>query len=195
MNLPNDLRHNFIEPVYVRDANGIVQYDTEGKPIINLYRSNPWAEMYYVNKFSYQGNILTLNSEVYMRAAEVLLNRAEAYAKLADKGLASADGKDPAAECIKDVNTIRTRAGLSGTDLYTVSDLKGLASFLDVVIKERKLELSFDLNRSVDLFRNKRGLTETTINGVTFTVPYTDSRVAYLIPQIEMDLNPLLVQN
>ncbi|MCU0379514.1 MAG: RagB/SusD family nutrient uptake outer membrane protein [Bacteroidales bacterium] len=90
---------------------------------------------------------------------------------------------------------MRQRAGLSGTDLYSVGNLKGMATYLDVVLKERKLELAFDFNRSVDLFRNKRSLTETTLNGVTFTVPYTDPRVAYRIPQIEMDLNPLLVQN
>ncbi|MBE0674365.1 MAG: RagB/SusD family nutrient uptake outer membrane protein [Bacteroidales bacterium] len=192
---PNDLRHNFIEPVYQRDANGNVLYNPGGIPVISLYRSNQFTEMYYVNKFSYQSNGLTLNSEVFMRVAEVILNRAEAYAKLADMGLPSADGKNPAAECINDINIIRQRAGLSGTDLYSVGDLKGLASYLDVVLKERKLELAFDFNRSVDLFRNKRSLTETTLNGVTFTIPYTDPRVAYRIPQIEMDLNPLLVQN
>ncbi len=55
-----------------------------------------------------------------MRIAEVILNRAEAYAKLADAGQPSADGRDPKTAAIEDVNIIRARTGLSGSSLYTL---------------------------------------------------------------------------
>lgn len=192
---PEDLRHNFIEPLYVRDAQGNPLKNPDGSYQVELFRNNKYAPQYFVNKFSYQAGQLTLASEVYMRVGEVMLNRAEAYAKLADDGKAPADGKDAKTAAIADVNTIRARAGLSGNALFSVGDLKGYSSFLDVVIDERKLELAWDLNRSVDLFRNKHSLTDMSYGGVEITIPYDDPRVAYRIPQIELDLNPLLVPN
>ncbi len=81
-----------------------------------------------------------------MRLSEVLLNRAEAYAHQGMDDLALAD-----------VNTIRERAGLSGDELVTTTNLAshGFASVLDAVLNERRLELAFEGFRRDDLLRNK----------------------------------------
>lgn len=106
--------------------------------------------MYYVSKFSYQDGDPMLNSPVMLRWAEVILNRAEAYAKTS--------GKE--AEALADVNVLRTRAGLSGNELFTTSNMatKGYTSVLDVVLDERRLELAFEGHRMFDLYRNKKSM-------------------------------------
>lgn len=106
--------------------------------------------MYYVSKFSYQDGDPMLNSPVMLRWAEVILNRAEAHAKTS--------GKE--AEALADVNVLRTRAGLSGNELFTTSNMatKGYTSVLDVVLDERRLELAFEGHRMFDLYRNKKSM-------------------------------------
>ena len=184
---PADVRHSFYEPVYVLDAKGNMTYDAAGKPILANRNGYP---KYYINKYSNQEGLITLSSPVYLRLAEIYLNRAEAYAKT---------GKDQAA--LDDVNLIRTRAGLTGSALYAPGALKGKASVLDVVLEERRIELAFEGQRKYDLFRNNLPLFRDypgthLLNGqTTQTVPASDPRVVYFIPQLEIVLNPNLVQN
>ncbi|GAB3339006.1 hypothetical protein GCM10027299_51590 [Larkinella ripae] len=143
----------------------------------------------YVTKFSNQGGIATLSSPILLRLSEVYLNRAEAYAKTGapDKAIA-------------DVNLIRRRAGLAGAELYTGTDLKGLATVLDVVLQERRLELAFEGHRAYDLYRNGRSLVRNypgyhnTATGQQ-TVPADDKQVVHLIPEAEIVLNSNLKQN
>ena len=143
----------------------------------------------YVTKFSNQGGIATLSSPILLRLSEVYLNRAEAYAKTGatDKAIA-------------DVNLIRQRAGLTGTELYSATDLKGLPTVLDVVLQERRLELAFEGHRAYDLYRNGRSLVRNypgyhnTTTGQQ-TVPATDKQVVHLIPEAEIVLNSNLKQN
>ncbi len=106
--------------------------------------------MYYVSKFSYQDGDPMMNSPVMLRWAEVILNRAEAYAKTS--------GKE--AEALADVNVLRTRAGLSGSELFTTANMatKGYTNVLDVVLDERRLELAFEGHRMFDLYRNKKSM-------------------------------------
>jgi hypothetical protein len=98
---------------------------------------------YYVLKFSYQDDDPMLSSPVILRLAEVVLNRAEAYAKLGETD-----------EALADVNTIRERAGLSGDELFSKDNMHGYDSVLDVVLDERRLELAFEGQRAFDVFRN-----------------------------------------
>lgn len=143
----------------------------------------------YVTKFSNQGGVATLSSPILIRLAEVYLNRAEAYAKTgqADKAIA-------------DVNLIRQRAGLTGTELFSTTDLKGLPTVLDVVLQERRLELAFEGHRAYDLYRNGRSLVRNypgfhnTTTGQQ-TVSPDDKQVVHLIPEAEIVLNPNLKQN
>ena len=100
---------------------------------------------YTMSKFSYQNGNPMLASPAVIRMGEVVLNRAEAYAKL---------GQDQKA--LDDVNVIRKRAGLSGDALWTTTNYqaKGYETVLDVVIDERRLELCFEGHRALDLYRN-----------------------------------------
>jgi len=131
---------------------------------------------YYVTKFSYQNNNPMLSSPVMLRWGEVILNRAEAYAKLNlnDKALA-------------DVNIIRSRAGLSGDALYTASNMHGYTSVLDVVLDERRLELAFEGQRMFDLYRNKRNM-DRQYAGVQpwEIINYDNKKIQYPIPSNEI---------
>lgn len=171
----NDVRHSFIE---------LQRNPTTGD---TLKRGN--VPKFYVNKYNWQDGIANLSSPVILRLAEMYLIRAEANAKLGNYQ-----------EAIDDVNIIRKRAGLSGAALYTVGDLKGRGSVLDVVLEERRLELFFEGHRAFDLFRNNLPLIRNYpgFHGTDhyhFMVAPTDPQVIYLIPEHEMNANPNLVQN
>ena len=172
---PEDARQSFIE--IQKHSNGV---DT-------LKRNN--VPKFFVNKYSWQEGAVNLSSPVYIRLAEMYLNRAEANAKLGNDQLA-----------IDDVNIIRERAGLSGTALYTVSDLKGHSSVLDVVLEERRLELAFEAQRPLDLYRNNRPLVRAYIGFHSpdlyhQTILPTDERIVPFLPEREVLLNQNLEQN
>jgi len=131
---------------------------------------------YYITKFSYQNNNPMLSSPVMIRWGEVILNRAEAYAKLSinDKALA-------------DINIIRTRAGLSGDALFSISNMHGYSSVLDVVLDERRLELAFEGQRLFDLYRNKLNM-DRQYAGVQpwEIINYDNGKIQYPIPSNEI---------
>lgn len=174
---PEDVRNGFIKPDY--DVDGVTVKQRNGYP------------KYFITKFSYQDDVVTLNSPQMIRLSEVYLNKAEALAHLGQN--------DPA---ITIVNTIRTRAGLSGTALYAdASDLKGFASVLDVVLNERRIELAWEGFRVLDLIRNKKDI-DRSYPGVhldqgesTQIIPWDDARNIYFIPANEVLNNPMVVQN
>ena len=184
---PADKRREFIVPVYEKNSDGSVKTDASGNPVLAKRNGFP---KYYITKYSYQEGVVTLSSPVYLRLAEMYLNRAEANAKL---------GNTQAA--LDDVNAIRTRAGLSGNALFMPGNLMGYASLLDVVLDERRLEFAYESLRKFDVFRNKRTMVRNypgthILSGQTSQeIPYTDSRVVFFIPEEEIVLNPKLVQN
>lgn len=170
---PEDARHAFITPHYI---DGVLQY-------------RGTSPQYFINKYNWQEGIANLSSPVYLRLAEMYLNRAEANAKLGNDELA-----------IADVNVIRERAGLSGSALYSVDGLKGRGSVFNVVLEERRLELAFEGQRPGDLYRNNLPLVRAYpgLHGTDnfhFRVEPTDPRVIYYIPEREMNINPNLTQN
>jgi len=117
-----------------------------------------------------------VSSPAIYRLAEMYLNRAEANAKLNNGQLA-----------LDDVNTIRRRAGLTGTDLYALGSLRGRSSILQVVLDERRLEFAFEGGqRRDDLLRNNLPMIRTYgkpgVPGSNITVQPTDPRVIYFIP-------------
>ena len=171
---PNDVRHSFVE----------LQVDSNGD---TLRRGN--VPKIFINKFNWQEGVANLNSPVYLRLAEMYLNRAEANAKLGNDDLA-----------IDDVNEIRARAGLSGSELYTVDDLKGKASVFEVVLEERRLELAFEGQRAFDLFRNNLPVVKAypgfhSADRYHQTINPTDARVIFFIPEREVVVNKNLIQN
>ena len=171
---PNDVRNDYI-------------IDTIGENY-----SGTTYEKIYITKFSYQSGISTVHSPIMLRLSEVLLNRAEAYAKLGQSQLA-----------LDDINTIRQRAGLSGDELITIGNLAshGFTSVLEAVINERRLELAFEGHRRDDLLRNKIDLDrsfESAQNpgNLSDIYPYNAPRQIYYIPQAEeIAYNPLCEQN
>lgn len=122
-----------------------------------------------------------------IRWGEVILNRAEANAKLGNTAAALAD-----------VNAIRTRAGLSGDQLMTQENMaqRGYATVLDVVLDERRLELAYEGFRWKDLFRNNKPM-DRQFGG---THPWeviqpTDLRIPHQISGDEMLINPGVLPN
>ena len=134
--------------------------------------SNP---IYYVSKFSYQDGDPMLSSPVISRWAEVILNRAEAYAHL---------GQD--AKAYADVNVIRTRAGIPAEGMFSESNKHGYTSALDVVLDERRLELAFEGHRLFDLLRNNKDVNREFPGAQPWEiVSYKDNRFQYPIPNNE----------
>ncbi len=135
--------------------------------------------IYYNTKFSYQDGKPMMTSPVFLRWGEVVLNRAEANAKL---------GNDQPA--LDDVNTIRLRAGLPETAKMTVDNYeeRGYDSILDVVLDERRMELCFEGHRAFDVYRNKKKLDRRFVGFHSFEeIDYTDKRIALLIPADEIN--------
>ena len=170
---PEDIRHAFITTHYI---DGELQY-------------RGTSPQHFINKYNWQEGIANLSSPVYLRLAEMYLNRAEANAKLGNDQLA-----------IDDVNLIRERAGLSGGALYSIEDLKGKGSVLQVVLEERRLELAFEGQRPGDLFRNNLPLIRAYpglhgTDNFNFRVEPTDPRIVFYIPEREININLSLTQN
>ena len=135
--------------------------------------------IYYNTKFSNQDGEAMLTSPVFLRWGEVILNRAEAYAKL-----------DQDQKALDDVNTIRKRAGLSGDALMTKENIaaRGYASVLDVVLAERRLELCFEGHRYFDVYRNRKQMDRRFVGYHAYEVmDYTDKRIPLLIPLDEIN--------
>jgi len=102
-----------------------------------------------------------------IRLAEMYLTRAEANLR---------DGSMIGASPVEDINTIRERAGLSKVNDVEVSD----------VMRQRRLELSFEGNLLHDLQRTDRSVG---------SIPFDANRLVYPIPQREIDTNPEIQQN
>ncbi|WPQ62762.1 RagB/SusD family nutrient uptake outer membrane protein [Chitinophaga sancti] len=181
-----DVRWNYIVPF--EDADG------------NVQKKNG-IEMYMISKFSFQGNSPTLSSPIMFRLAEMYLNRAEAEAKA---------GNTTAA--LNDVDIIRRNRGLEGS-LYN-GVLPSGKTVLDVVLKERRIELAFEGHRALDVYRNKQslnrtywgyhlaGLKESDINLSVLPTNYDNmiinwdnSKTIYYIPIDEIQTNTLCTQN
>jgi hypothetical protein len=138
-------------------------------------------------KFSFQDGDAMLSSPAFIRWGEVVLNRAEAYAKLGNTAAALAD-----------VNAIRTRAGLSGDQLMTEENMgpRGYATALDVVLDERRLELCYEGFRWKDVYRNKRDLDRRYAGTHPYqVVSWDDLRIPHQISEDEIFLNPGVVPN
>lgn len=150
------------------------------------YTKNGQAGLYYSNKYSGTGSTETygLDDIVVFRTSEILLNRAEAYAR---KGDATS-----VASAIADVNVIRTRAGLTAIPTSTSA-----AAVLTEVLLQRRLELAFEGHRWYDLVRTKSNITKDPSGSYgNVTVDYTDRRILAQIPVGQIDVSKkILVQN
>lgn len=170
-------------------VDGYTQYYImlDGKKRVRLaprmYDRGSWPK-YFVTKFSYQDGDPMLSSPVMLRWAEVILNRAEASAKL-----------NREADALADVNVIRERAGLSGSQLFSVANKQGYTDVLDIVLDERRLELAFVGHRTHDIYRNKKSMDRRYAGAHPWeVVEHTDNKIQYFIPLDEITVSNI-VQN
>ena len=131
----------------------------EGDERLDLFYFDEDQEQTYTGKWTEQfGNVNII------RLAEMYLTRAEANFRAG-----TAIGATP----LQDINTIRTRAGLEPLTEVT----------LDIILRERHLELAFEGHRIHDLKRTGRPVGE---------FPFDSPKLVYPIPQREIDANPEL---
>jgi hypothetical protein len=167
------------------------------------------VNIYYVKKFSGQDDLPTLSSPVMLRLAEVYLNRAEANASFGNTE-----------EALSDLNEIRSNRMIvpEGGDLndylYDASrDQVNVNNILDLVLKERRIELAFEGHRIFDLMRNGLDLVRNywgyhldSYNGIPsgsepglaaagVVIPAGDPSMIYPIPSSELSTNKLCVPN
>ena len=140
--------------------------------------------LYFSNKYNGNGGTPGLDDIVVMRTSEVLLNRAEAYARKGDAA--------NTLNAITDINIIRVRAGLTALLPFTTN-----AAVLSEVLLQRRLELAFEGDRWFDLVR--RGLNIPKQPGGLSSeqfISFDDRRILAQIPIAQIDVNPInLKQN
>lgn len=165
------------------------------------------VNMYYISKFSNQDGSPTLSSPVFIRLAEVYLNRAEAYAKQND-----------IPDAVTDLNEILNNRLIvpEGENIDDYLYHEGSIAndeILDIVLKERRIELAFEGHRIFDLLRNGKDIVRNywgfhldSYNGVPSTSEpgmdaggvlfhSADPNVIYPIPSSEISTNSLCVPN
>ena len=136
------------------------------------------TNLYFTNKFSGTGGSFGLDNISMIRTSEVLLNRAEAYART-----------NQLSEALTDVNVIRVRAGLPALAALSQADL------ITAILEERRLELAFEGFRWHDLNRLQAEVTKAPGGVASGVVTYTDFRRLTNIPTDQIDVNKNLVQN
>lgn len=183
----NDERINFITPDFVYDEDGNKIPDSSEESGYRVSKRNDYSK-YYIDKYTREGGVPLLSSPVVLRLAEMYLIKAEAFAKTSREE-----------EAIEMVNIIRERAGLTGNQLFSISDLNGYDTVLDVVLAEKRLELAWEGHRSYDLFNNDRPVNRDYVNPTGWSGPQNISPscdcIIHLIPESEIILNPNLEQN
>ena len=131
---------------------------------------------YYMSKFSWQDGDPMLSSPVMIRWAEIVLNRAEAAAKLNNP-----DG------AIADVNVIRKRAGIPEWKNLADAQNHEYKDALSVVLDERRMELCFEGHRAFDVYRNKLAMDRRFAGVQEWEVVQPDDlRIPYQIPDDEI---------
>ena len=150
--------------------------DARYKAAIGRTDNGGFYMRYYNTKFSGQGGMVMMTSPVILRWGEVLLNRAEAYAKLGQDGKA-----------LEDINKLRSRAGIPEYSSGNISNY-GYSKVLDVVLDERRMELCFEGHRFFDVFRNRLDMDRRYIGYHTWEIIHPgDLRIALLISQDEIN--------
>jgi len=129
------------------------------------------------------------NNYSAMRYAEVLLIAAEAAAEV---------NNGPTEEAVSLVNAIRERARNAAGQMNSfpedVQSGMDKDSFIDLILEERRIELSFEYKRWYDIKRRKMG--DVVFKGANSLEPHEnfDAAKDYLmpLPRIELDVNPNL---
>ncbi|MCU4155437.1 RagB/SusD family nutrient uptake outer membrane protein [Carboxylicivirga sp. A043] len=180
-----------VTPYMVNTSTGATtQLDAPVKLRINkMLATRQTYPKYFITKCSGQENKGHLWSPVVVRYAEMYLNKAEAFAKKGDLGSA-----------LTNVNEIRRRA-IGAEAEYTASDVTADMSILDLVLKERRLELAYEGHRKFDVFRNGLTMdrqypgTHLRGNDPYYTIAPTSYDIVEYLPEKEIQAQPDLIQN
>ncbi|NGM60672.1 RagB/SusD family nutrient uptake outer membrane protein [Sphingobacterium sp. SGG-5] len=124
-----------------------------------------------MTKFMSRGGVKDLDNVPVIRVSELYLNRAEAYFRLDEPGLAR-----------DDVNTIRQRAGLAATT-------KSGSDLFEEILLQRRLEFAFEGHRWFDLKRLGRNIVKS-----GRTLPFTDPRILARIPFREVNASENMIR-
>lgn|SRR5699024_6237571 len=155
-----DVRRNFME-IGDRSGGG----GEEDVPLITKFKK-------------FQGNFE--QDVIFIRLAEVYLNRAEARAHL---------GKD--AEAIADLTTIAER---SDPEVMIDPSLSG-QELINRILLERRKELAFEGQRLFDLTRNGKSFVKYHTGGDSTNINYPNDKTILPIPESELIINDNLTQN
>ncbi|QNP54091.1 RagB/SusD family nutrient uptake outer membrane protein [Hymenobacter qilianensis] len=185
-----------------------------------LYNSSFWTctdlrrtqllQMAPTRYFSFKYRDVATGSDFapIIRYAEVLLNQAEAQARL---------GKQ--AEALALLNAVRNRAVTTVADQYTAASFANQTSLIQAILNERRVEFVAEGFRWDDIHRlivdptfksggiprkfsaaqtvmaNYKCGTPVTVTGSVAPIPYTDPRFLWPIPSVEIANNPNIAQN
>ena len=182
----DNLGNMYLKPGYgdVRVSPDLVSiFDTANdaryKNYIGPFTNSPLE--FQNNKYKGQDGIQGMWSPKVLRLSEVILNRAEAYAKTANDVAALAD-----------LNQIRTKRGLAPLVAVVGQPL------VDSILTERRREFMFEGQHVFDLMRNGLPIVRnycnmpTEVATPTCTFAATDPKMIAPIPQAEIDANPSL---
>jgi starch-binding outer membrane protein, SusD/RagB family len=111
---------------------------------------------------------------IYLRYADILLMKAEAYMQTNDLSNAAVE-----------LNRVRSRAGLADISVVSQSQMKS------VIYLERRREMGFEFHRFFDLMRWGEDIATAAL-GSNFV--WEDPRYYFPIPQSELDSNSAIVQ-
>ncbi|WP_439183696.1 RagB/SusD family nutrient uptake outer membrane protein [Carboxylicivirga taeanensis] len=183
--------HYTVMPYMVNTSTGATtQLDAPVKLRINkMLATRQTYPKYFITKCSGQESKGHLWSPVVVRLAEMYLNKAEAFAKKGD-----------ISNALLNVNEIRRRAiGVEAE--YTASDVTAEVSALDLVLKERRLELAYEGHRKFDVFRNGRTMdrhypgTHLRGNEPYYEILPTSYDIVEYLPEKEIQAQIDLIQN
>jgi SusD family. len=163
--------------------------------------------LYPCSKYSGQNDKKTCASPIMIRLSEMYFNRAEAEANLGD-----------ATSALKDINTVRKQridpTAKVSDFLYKASDINASTTALDLVLREKRIELCFESHRFFDLMRYGKdivrnywgfhiltyaaGQSTSSLPGLNVDQVVTKAaypKLIYPIPEQETNNNPLCTQN
>lgn len=182
----NTLLYN--NPIFTATDVRKVNFDPTGAHTALSLPSTFTKKPYTSQKFIAAGGADSRGDVVYMRAAEMYLIEAEAYARMG--------GHEP--EALEALNTLRQNRETDPAN-YLASTATGTA-LIDEIMLNRRLELWGEGFRFTDLKRLNLPLDRTGANhsvalSIETAIAAGDVRWEWLIPKQEMDANDNMVQN
>lgn len=165
--LSTDIRKDFVNRVSFANEDGSVgsRYDLSGNG-------------YFLSKFPRMEGTVGLADVILLRYSEIILLRAEAYARQGDVNNAKME-----------LDKIRTRAGVAAS---TAADADAA---LEEILLERRKELFGEGKRYFDLKRTEGTLQRNAPSNWSSIDHVSNYKFALPIPNAEIEANPNMVQN